>query len=645
MPLLAYNLTTSPLALAVGGITLPASSSPGARAKAMNVTAEFATLTTPDFTALQGQVALGVVEYEWTNFPEFDVTPLVIGSAQEDVVDIDLDLYADPTLGSDSNAGTSPAAPLKTFEALMNRLPIGYRRRLRIHLNIDPTTSAINTTKKVYTLSNQFLAFMFPECQGRNAESVFMEGGFTNELGDLTATGGTTSTLITNQNFTLDQYKGAFVHIVSGTGAGQQAVIRGNTAGPNSVITPEIAFSPAPDATSVYRIGYCNVELQFQQNVDWIAPPQSLICKGIKFKYAGTTAGVTMFVGAQLGPSSGGVFQTFLCEYDFNSGTQKAAFRVRGSGKFESDGVNSHWVGPNTPIVAGNLVSGCYFHDGSGIGTNLGGWWLGGGSLIKNFVQLVAQSQSYWATMAGTIENTQVFDGGAIRFNIGGSSAVRGRIRLVTGTGLTIQNMGMLQGNNGVGLDLVEFSDITGDLVVVQTMSRAFLGDITVAGVNTGVGLKVQTGGQARVQANTLLSGTAGVIQVDGVPLTLAQANAAPFSGTLSSNVDMTYPLVDPGTGQPLPITASGNIALTIGAGPETNTLPNPSFAGEMLTLSVAVAGGGTRTITAASAINRAGNTIMALVNLRDSINLKAMKVGAGLVWQVIDNDLATPLA
>jgi hypothetical protein len=93
MPLLAYNKTTSPVALAAGSpiVTLPASLVPGARGKAFDITAELwpnltvdpahgrtGGLTAANFTALQVQVAAGSVEYAWTHQPEFSVGTLVV---------------------------------------------------------------------------------------------------------------------------------------------------------------------------------------------------------------------------------------------------------------------------------------------------------------------------------------------------------------------------------------------------------------------------------------------------------------------------------------------------------------------------------------------------------------------------------------
>jgi hypothetical protein len=227
-----------------------------------------------------------------------------------DIASEDVDLYADPTIGNDANIG-SQASPIQTFIALMDAKPAIYHRRLRFHLNVDPTTAAINTTKKTYLLSNQALQFLFPELEGKNAETPYMEGGFTNELGDLTATAGTTSSLTTDQNLTLDQFKGAVLKIVSGPGAGQERIIRGNTVGPNSVVTPEVVFTVQPTNASVYRIGYPNVEIQFTQRLLFLAPSQNLFMKGIKFKFVGNTNGVDFQVGNGVGSASGGALLMF----------------------------------------------------------------------------------------------------------------------------------------------------------------------------------------------------------------------------------------------------------------------------------------------------------------------------------------------
>lgn len=101
--------------------------------------------------------------------------------------------------------------------------------------------------------------------------------------------------------------------------------------------------------------------------------------------------------------------------------------------------------------------------------------------------------------------------------------------------------------------------------------------------------------------------------------------------------------IADPGTGGEIPVTASGNCSITIGSdGAETSTLANPTFVGQRLSISVAEAGTGTRKVTVASAINKAGNVSITLAAAGDSIELVAMKVGTELAWRVVVNDGCT---
>lgn len=78
MPLYAYNKTGSPLALAAGGVTLPASASPPARGPAINVTAELKSLSGANYTSLQAQVTAGSVDFEWSLSAEYSTTNLTI---------------------------------------------------------------------------------------------------------------------------------------------------------------------------------------------------------------------------------------------------------------------------------------------------------------------------------------------------------------------------------------------------------------------------------------------------------------------------------------------------------------------------------------------------------------------------------------
>jgi hypothetical protein len=68
-----------------------------------------------------------------------------------------------------------------------------------------------------------------------------------------TATGGSTTTVITNLTITRDLAGVAF-HVIGGTGVGYSGKIKTNTLGANAVITLETAHSVAFDATSQFRM-------------------------------------------------------------------------------------------------------------------------------------------------------------------------------------------------------------------------------------------------------------------------------------------------------------------------------------------------------------------------------------------------------
>lgn len=98
----------------------------------------------------------------------------------------------------------------------------------------------------------------------------------------------------------------------------------------------------------------------------------------------------------------------------------------------------------------------------------------------------------------------------------------------------------------------------------------------------------------------------------------------------------------DPGTGAAIPVTGSTSIDLTIGTGAETNTMAIPGAVGQQISIIAGTAGGGTRTITVASAINQAGNTKMAFTQANDWILLRGVSSGGTLAWRVAANDGVT---
>jgi hypothetical protein len=132
---------------------------------------------------------------------------------------------------------------------------------------------------------------------------------------------------------------------------------------------------------------------------------------------------------------------------------------------------------------------------------------------------------------------------------------------------------------------------------------------------------------RARLDAGAVTAGQTRVVTVPDRDLNLGRLDV--------------QELADPGTGAAIPVDASYSIALTTGAGAETNTLAVPTFVGQRLSINLGTAGGGTRTITVASAFNQAGNTQIAFTQAQDCAILEGVRsTGAGvLAWKLVLND------
>ena len=98
--------------------------------------------------------------------------------------------------------------------------------------------------------------------------------------------------------------------------------------------------------------------------------------------------------------------------------------------------------------------------------------------------------------------------------------------------------------------------------------------------------------------------------------------------------------VADPGDGEAIPVTGDADIGMVTGASGETNTLADPAEVGVTLNLSLAVDGGGDRVITAASALNQAGNTVATFADVGDMLTLYSVRDGASsYAWRVLQND------
>ena len=98
--------------------------------------------------------------------------------------------------------------------------------------------------------------------------------------------------------------------------------------------------------------------------------------------------------------------------------------------------------------------------------------------------------------------------------------------------------------------------------------------------------------------------------------------------------------LADTGDAGAIPVARSGNVALT-SAGAETRTLAIPAAQGIELVVSCDVYVGDI-VITAASAVNQTGDTVITLGSAGVTIAFKAVQVASALVWRIAMNDGAT---
>lgn len=79
--LVCYNLTASPVTLAIPdvSIVIPASAAPPARGEGVNVTSEMQGLLGADYTAIEVQRAAGL-EFEWEGLAEYEIGTVQVSS-------------------------------------------------------------------------------------------------------------------------------------------------------------------------------------------------------------------------------------------------------------------------------------------------------------------------------------------------------------------------------------------------------------------------------------------------------------------------------------------------------------------------------------------------------------------------------------
>lgn len=87
------------------------------------------------------------------------------------------------------------------------------------------------------------------------------------------------------------------------------------------------------------------------------------------------------------------------------------------------------------------------------------------------------------------------------------------------------------------------------------------------------------------------------------------------------------------------PAIQGGVVSLVTGATQQDVSLAAPERAGLEIVICLQTDGGGNAVVTAASAVNASGNTVMTFDNAGDTISLKAVRVGSSVAYRVVGND------
>ncbi len=131
-----------------------------------------------------------------------------------------------------------------------------------------------------------------------------------------------------------------------------------------------------------------------------------------------------------------------------------------------------------------------------------------------------------------------------------------------------------------------------------------------------------------------------GDVSITNAGVTAIGAGAVDTAMLAAITTPTAKTIADPGTGNAIPVTGNGDVALTIADAVQTNTLAVPTFAGQIITISAdTLAGSGTRAVTVAAPINVTGNTIITFNAAGEFISLYGIKLGASFAWRVLASD------
>jgi predicted RecA/RadA family phage recombinase len=99
----------------------------------------------------------------------------------------------------------------------------------------------------------------------------------------------------------------------------------------------------------------------------------------------------------------------------------------------------------------------------------------------------------------------------------------------------------------------------------------------------------------------------------------------------------LTASIADPGNAGAIAVTDTGQVQI-VTTGAETRTLAAPTYAGQLLLISMKTDGGDC-VIAVATTVNQTGNNRITLNDAGDAVLLAAKVNGANLRWSVVSND------
>jgi len=203
---------------------------------------------------------------------------------------------------------------------------------------------------------------------------------------------------------------------------------------------------------------------------------------------------------------------------------------------------------------------------------------------------------------------------------------------------LAILDTAITQANVGDNVFLVD--DQTVDLVANVT-NNIFCGIIAKYVTTTMAWIDIEPAiRQADVATHIADSSAAHAASA----ISIADAGTFTAQTTVEAALQEMYPHIpaaisDPGDAGAIPVTRSGNCALTSGADAETRTIAIPTLVGQRISISLDVDGGGDVVVTTASTINQTGNNTITMGDAGDTVILEGVQVAAALVWKIVLND------